>query len=243
MGSVFIKREGCRKSIHPRDQRMHGPGMTRKGAIWGKEGIGRNDVMRLCARHAGVPSGEKCDRHGGWGLAGSEAGRKDGGVPGMRRRAIPAQPLLTLPVAQGLGAERQLRGRQRRLQQEQAGTRHQQREQGGEERGGRHLGTRAPEATRRPRGRHGHGTFPRAASALSACFGNFRLPATVSPGNSGRLASQAPPYGERPNPVEPPGQRRPGVVVPAHPPGLRTLLSWNILAQASASLWLFFPLI
>lgn len=100
---------------------------------------------------------------------------RDRGVRGLRKRAIPALPRLTLPVAQGLGAQRQPRGRQRRLQQEQAGARHQQREQGGEECGGGHLGTRAPEATRGAQGRHGRESFPRAASALSASLGNFRL--------------------------------------------------------------------
>lgn len=63
------------------------------------------------------------------------------GLPGLGTRAIPTRALLTLPVAQGLGAQRQPRRRQRRLQQEQAGPRHQQREQGGEERGGGHFGT------------------------------------------------------------------------------------------------------
>lgn len=36
----------------------------------------------------------------------------------------PAPPLLTLPVAQGLGPQREARGRQRLLQQEQAGPGH-----------------------------------------------------------------------------------------------------------------------
>lgn len=128
---------------------------------------------------------------------------RDLGVCGLRKRAMPAPPLLTLPVAQGLGAQRQPRGRQRRLQQEQAGARHQQREQGGEECGGGHLGTRAPEATRGPQDRHGREPYPRAASAHPASLGNFRLLEAVSPGNSGRLASpQAPPHGGRSNPVE-----------------------------------------
>lgn len=137
---------------------------------------------------------------------------RDRGVCGLRKRAIPAPPLLTLPVAQGLGAQRQPRGRQRRLQQEQAGARHQQREQGGEECGGGHLGTRAPEATRGARGRHGREPFPRAASALPASLLNFRLLAAVSPGNSGRLASpQAPPHGGGGGPIpwSPPALTRP----------------------------------
>lgn len=142
-------------------------------------------------------------------------------VPGLRKRVILAQSLLTLPVAQGLGAQRQPRRCQRRLQQEQAGPRHQQREQGGEECGGGDLGIRAPEATRGSRGRHGRQTFPRAASALTARLGNFRLPAAVSPGNSEKLALV------KPRPMEKgpilwghpplPAQRRPGVVVSAPP--------------------------
>lgn len=160
-----------------------------------------------------------------WGWLAVRLEIRDRGVCGLRKRAIPAPPLLTLPVAQGLGAQRQPRGRQRRLQQEQAGARHQQREQGGEECGGGHLGTRAPDATRGARGRHGREPFQRAASVLPASLLNFRLLAAVSPGNSGRLASpQAPPHGgvgvgEGPIPWSPPllpAQRRPGVVVPAY---------------------------
>lgn len=153
-------------------------------------------MIWLWTRHAGAPSGENGGGHGGRGWLAVRLEIRDQGVCGLRKRAIPAPPLLTLPVAQGLGAQRQPRGRQRRLQQEQAGARHQQREQGGEECGGGHLGTRAPEATRGARGRHGREPFPRGASALPASLGNFRLLAAVSPGNSGKLASPlAPPHG------------------------------------------------
>lgn len=44
MRFVFIKREELGERIHPRDQRMNGPGVTWKGVTLGREGVGGNDT-------------------------------------------------------------------------------------------------------------------------------------------------------------------------------------------------------
>ena len=117
----------------------------------------------------------------------------------------PGPALLTLPVAQGLGPQREARGRQRRLQQEQARPRHQQREQRGEEGGGWHLGPQGPAPVPGLRDRHGR-QGSHSPRRLRQVLGSFRLLAAVSHGNSGgggrkpRLPD-APPRAELPNPV------------------------------------------
>lgn len=83
------------------------------------------------AGYGAGPLGGQSDGAGG--VAGGVArqrGPGEAGAQGLARREEegwprgPAPPLLTLPVAQGLGPQREARGRQRRLQQEQAGPRH-----------------------------------------------------------------------------------------------------------------------
>lgn len=117
----------------------------------------------------------------------------------------PGPALLTLPVVQGLGPQRETRGPQGLLQQEQTGPGYQQREQRGEEGGGWHLGPQGPASVPGLRDRHGR-QCSRLPTQIWLVFGSFRLPAAVTPGNSGgggrkpRLP-EAPPRAPLPNPV------------------------------------------
>lgn len=117
----------------------------------------------------------------------------------------PGPALLTLPVAQGLGPQREARGRQGLLQQEQTGPGYQQREQRGEEGGGWHLGPQGPAPVTRLRDRHGR-QGARSPTQLWLVLGSFRLPAAVTRGNGGaggrkpRLP-EAPPRADLSNPV------------------------------------------
>lgn len=162
----------------------------------------------------GSQDGENDAADGVAGVVACGSGTGSAGRGGRKKAGPAARPrpcLLTLPVAQGLGPQREARGRQGRLQQEQAGAGHQQREQRGEEGGGWHLGTQGPAP--RPGLRDHHGRHRACATPRRwLVLGSFRLPAAVSPGNSGgggrkpRLLT-APPRVELSNPLAPPASR------------------------------------
>lgn len=149
--------------------------------LWGwSSGWGERWTERLGARPDGAGTG----------------GPEPGARRGRRKRAsTPAPPLLTLPVAQGLGPQREARGRQGRLQQEQAGPGHQQREQRGEEGGGRHLGAQGPAAKPGLRDRHGRHRSGAGSRARSPPAGPRLLPPPCGclPWQQRRRRPEAPP--------------------------------------------------